>query len=65
MRQAFDRHRKYMYDQLYAMFAVTCFEPTGALYTFPEVSVNFGQKYEGNLIEEAQNRMKRFITKID
>jgi aspartate aminotransferase len=51
MRLAFDERRKYMYGRLNAMFGVTCFEPTGAFYAFPDISANYGQRYQGEGID--------------
>lgn len=43
MREAFDRRRRTMVAMLRAMPGVTCLEPQGAFYTFPNVSGLFGQ----------------------
>ncbi len=51
MRRAFDERRKYMYRRLNAMHGVTCFEPGGAFYTFPDVSACFGRRYQGQAID--------------
>jgi aspartate aminotransferase len=50
MRLAFDERRQYMYGRLNAMFGVSCFEPTGAFYTFPDISANYNQRYQGQEI---------------
>jgi aspartate aminotransferase len=47
MRQEFDRRRQYMLQRLRAMEGVTCPEPMGAFYTFPQVSAYFGRSLEG------------------
>jgi aspartate aminotransferase len=47
MRQEFDRRRQYMLQRLRAMKGVTCPEPLGAFYTFPQVSAYFGRSPDG------------------
>ena len=50
MRQEFDRRRKYMLGRLNAMPGVSCPEPRGAFYTFPQVSAYYGRSYDGPTI---------------
>jgi aspartate aminotransferase len=47
MRQEFDRRRQYMVQRLRAMEGVICPEPSGAFYTFPQVSAYFGRSLDG------------------
>ncbi len=47
MRQEFDRRRQYMVQRLRAMEGVTCPEPVGAFYTFPQMSAYYGRSYDG------------------
>jgi aspartate aminotransferase len=47
MRQEFDRRRQYMLQRLRAMEGVTCPEPTGAFYAFPQVSAHYGRSLDG------------------
>jgi aspartate aminotransferase len=47
MRREFDRRRQYMVQRLRAMPGVTCPEPLGAFYTFPQISAFFGRSLEG------------------
>ena len=47
MRQEFDRRRQYMVQRLQAMDGVTCPEPLGAFYTFPQVLTYFGRSLDG------------------
>ena len=47
MRQEFDRRRQYMLQRLRAMDGVTCSEPLGAFYTFPQVSAYYGRSLDG------------------
>jgi len=44
MRRAFDERRKYMLAGLRSMPGVTCVEPRGAFYAFPDVSAFIGKK---------------------
>ena len=51
MRQEFDRRRKYMVQRLQAIEDVSCPEPLGAFYTFPQVSAYYGRSFDGPPIE--------------
>ncbi len=51
MRQEFDRRRQYMVGRLKAIPGLSCFEPTGAFYAFPDISSTFGQRYDGEFIQ--------------
>ncbi len=50
MRQAFDRRRRYMLEQLHALPGVSCVTPQGAFYAFPNVSALYGKKVKGRKI---------------
>ncbi len=45
MRQAFDRRRVLMYSLLDQIDGVTCIEPEGAFYTFPDVSAILDERF--------------------
>jgi aspartate/methionine/tyrosine aminotransferase len=47
MRGTFDRRRKIMYDMLSAIPGVTCEEPLGAFYAFPNVGGLLGKEIAG------------------
>jgi len=47
MRAAFDRRRRTMVDLLRAIPGVSCPEPTGAFYVYPEVTGLLGRDYDG------------------
>jgi aspartate aminotransferase len=47
MRQEFDRRRRKIVDLLRAIPGVSCFEPRGAFYAFPNVSTYVGQTPKG------------------
>ncbi len=60
MRQAFDRRRKLMHGMVSSIDGVTCAEPEGAFYVFPDVSRLLGGRFttsaelaEG-ILEDAQ-----------
>jgi aspartate aminotransferase len=44
MRLAFDERRREMYARLVAIPGVTCVEPQGAFYCFPDLSAHLGKK---------------------
>lgn len=45
MKDAFDRRRRLMYEMVTAIPGVTCREPEGAFYVFPEVSGLLGDRF--------------------
>jgi len=47
MRLEFEKRGKYMAERLNAIDAVTCNEPTGAFYCFPDVSAHYGRTING------------------
>ena len=47
MRLEFEKRGKYMAERLNAIDAVTCNEPTGAFYCFPDVSGHYGRTING------------------
>jgi aspartate aminotransferase len=51
MRRQFDQRRQYMVQRLRSMPGVTCPEPMGAFYAFPQVSAYYGRSYEGPAID--------------
>lgn len=52
MRAEFDQRRRYMLAALRAIPGITCVEPRGAFYTFPDVSAFVGRKTpRGNRID--------------
>ncbi len=53
MRVAFDRRRKTMVEMLRAIDGVTCQEPGGAFYTFPNVSGLLGREIGGQIAESS------------
>jgi len=60
MRTEFERRAKHMYERLNALPGVTCVRPTGAFYTFPNVSANYEKlgvsgsiEFAGKALEDA------------
>jgi aspartate aminotransferase len=47
MRKQFAARGKHMADRLNAMSGVSCIEPTGAFYCFPDISEHFGRELAG------------------
>jgi aspartate aminotransferase len=43
MRVEFERRGKYMAERLNAVEGISCMEPTGAFYCFPDVSAHYGR----------------------
>lgn len=60
MRAAFDRRRQLMYSGVTALPGVTCMEPAGAFYVFPDVRGLLGERYPtsdalaAGILEEAE-----------
>jgi aspartate aminotransferase len=46
MREAFDRRRKLMFEMVSAIEGVSCLEPEGAFYVFPDISDLLGDRWE-------------------
>ena len=47
MREQFDLRRKHMHARLNKLKGVTCLEPLGAFYCFPNISGVFGRSFKG------------------
>lgn len=45
MREAFDRRRRMMYELVVAIPGVSCREPEGAFYVFPNVEAHLGDRF--------------------
>jgi len=46
----FDRRRAYIVERLNSIDGVSCYMPGGAFYVFPNVSMLYGRRFEGNEI---------------
>lgn len=47
----FEKRKNYIVGRLNAMEGVTCFDPQGAFYVFPNISSFFGKKYDNKEIK--------------
>ncbi len=47
MRREFDKRRRAMVDRLRAIAGVSCYDPQGAFYAFPDVSAYVGKRPKG------------------
>lgn len=48
-----DERRRYTLDRLAKIPGITCPRPTGAFYTFPNVSAYYGKNVDGGVIEDS------------
>ncbi len=53
MKEAFVERRKVLVDGLNALPGITCIEPKGAFYAFPNISATFGKTCESGTITDA------------
>jgi aspartate aminotransferase len=51
MVKEFAKRRKVIVDGLNAIEGITCTNPEGAFYVFPNVSALYGRKFEGKTID--------------
>lgn len=51
MQKVFDERRKYMVETLKDVEGIVCIEPKGAFYVFVDVSLLYGKKFEGEVID--------------
>ena len=58
MRTEFERRANHMYERLNALPGVTCVQPTGAFYTFPNVSATYEKLGVGGSIEFASKALE-------
>ncbi len=61
MRQEFEKRAKYMRDRLNAIEGITCDEPTGAFYCFPDVSSYYGKTIGGAVIAGSMDFAKNLL----
>lgn len=64
MRVEFEKRGKYMAERLNALEGVTCHEPTGAFYCFPDVSGLFGRTIGGEKIDTAMGMAKALLEQV-
>lgn len=61
MKAAFDERRKYMVKTLNGIPGITCLEPLGAFYAFPNVSKLFGKKSASGPIKNSFDVCERLL----
>ncbi len=65
MKVAFDRRRKLMHSMLDAIPGVTCVEPTGAFYCFPDFRELLGTEIGGRRIESSMDLCSLILDEAD
>jgi len=55
MTREFDKRRKYMVDRFNKIPGISCFMPTGAFYTFPNVAKLYGRKSGSHTITDSNS----------
>jgi aspartate aminotransferase len=58
MRVEFEKRGVYMAERLNSIEGITCAEPTGAFYCFPDVSSHYGRSIGGAKIEGSMDFAK-------
>ena len=61
MRLAFDARRKYMLERLWAIPDLSCPEPLGAFYTFPQISAYYGRTLDGTPINGSMDFCEKLL----
>jgi aspartate aminotransferase len=61
MRVEFDKRRKYMVAALRAIPGVTCVEPKGAFYAFPDVSAFNGRKTPKGIVIDGDASLCEYL----
>ncbi|MFI4912136.1 MAG: pyridoxal phosphate-dependent aminotransferase [Sedimentisphaeraceae bacterium JB056] len=61
MRQQFEKRAGYMCERLNAIDGVSCDQPTGAFYCFPDVSSYYGKTIGGNVINDSMDFAKNLL----
>ncbi len=64
MRVEFEKRGAYMSERLNAIDGISCHEPTGAFYCFPDVSGLFGRTVGGEKIDSAMGMAKALLEKV-
>ncbi len=58
MRQEFEKRGRHLCERLNAIEGVSCVQPTGAFYCFPDVSAHFGRELGGVQAEDSMGFAK-------
>ena len=64
MRLEFGRRGQHMAERLRALPGVTCVEPTGAFYCFPDVSANYGRTLGGIEVTDSLSLAKAALETV-
>jgi aspartate aminotransferase len=64
MRQAFDERRRAMVAGLNAIDGVTCAEPAGAFYAFPDVSGHLGKRTAGGTAIDDDVALSAYLVEV-
>jgi aspartate/methionine/tyrosine aminotransferase len=65
MRSAFDRRRRTMYEMLNAIDGISCLEPQGAFYAFPNMSGLLGRELGGTSAETTMDLAALLLDEIN
>lgn len=55
MRKEFEKRRNYIVNEMRGIENITCVNPKGAFYIFPNVSAFYGKSYKGNKISNSMD----------
>lgn len=61
MRTAFERRKRIALDALSRMEGVTCFEPRGAFYVFPDIGALLGRRTPGGEVIESATQLCEYL----
>ena len=64
MVKAFDERRKYIVNRLNSIKGVSCFNPQGAFYVFPNVSGLYGKKINNKTINSSSDITELLLTEV-
>jgi aspartate aminotransferase len=65
MRVEFERRGKYMAERLNSINGISCVEPTGAFYCFPDVSAHYGRSINGTKINGSMDFAKALLEQVN
>ncbi len=64
MVKAFDERRKFIVNRLNSIKGVSCFNPQGAFYVFPNVSGLYGKKFNNRTINSSSDITELLLTEV-
>lgn len=64
MVREFDRRRRYIVDKLNDIPGVSCFNPAGAFYVFPNISKFLGLKFKGKTISSSSSLASYLLSEV-